>query len=103
MQAAHCPFFKALFMQECYFYKSLPLPPNPYTHKHYFPLFPFHYPEHLFKNTHGEWINGESGDRCVDFQQTRNKTEEKRQQNERGKERKKVEMAVGAIETCRFL
>lgn len=29
MQPARCPFFKALFMQECYFYKSLPLTPPP--------------------------------------------------------------------------
>ena len=37
MQPARCPFFKALFMQECYFYKSLPLTPPPvnlHTHTH---------------------------------------------------------------------
>lgn len=56
-------FFKVLFMQECYFYKSLPLTPLPLLHTTF--LFPwFHYHEHPLKR------------KCVCIQQTRDKTEE---------------------------
>lgn len=80
---ASCPlpiFFKALFMQECYFYKSLPFnhPQHPNTHIHTHPntplsSFSLQYSEHPLKM---HIVKEGVGVKCGSAQQTRNKTEE---------------------------